>query len=77
MVKMVFDDEVKVLLLFSFLFDSWEILVMLLSNFFFNGKFIMDNVKDSLFNEDIWRKELSYFISLDVNIVESNCGRKF
>ena len=55
--KMVIDDEMQALLLLSSLPDSWETLVVSLSNSAPNGKLTMDTVKDSLFNEEQRRRD--------------------
>lgn len=44
---MVIDDEMQALLLLSSLSDSWELLVVSLSNTAPNGKLTMDTIKDS------------------------------
>ena len=54
--EIVLDDELLALLLLSSLPDSWETLVVSLSNFGPNGKFTFGMVKDSLLNEEIRRK---------------------
>ena len=51
------DDELQALLLLSSLPDSWEILVISLSNSAPNGKVTMQMVKDSMLNEERRRKE--------------------
>ncbi|CAN0846213.1 Retrovirus-related Pol polyprotein from transposon TNT 1-94 [Linum grandiflorum] len=56
--KLALDDEVQALLLLSSLPDSWETLVVSLSNSAPNGKLTMDIVKDSMLNEEARRKEL-------------------
>ncbi|CAL1361064.1 unnamed protein product [Linum trigynum] len=56
--KLALDDEVQALLLLSSLPDSWETLVVSVSNSAPNGKLTMDIVKDSMLNEEARRKEL-------------------
>ena len=56
--KLELDDEVQTLLLLSSLPDSWETLVVSLSNSTPNGVIIVNMVKDSMFNEEARRKEL-------------------
>ena len=51
--KMVLDDEFQALLLLSSLPDSWETLVVSLSNSTPNGKLTLGTVKDSMFNEEV------------------------
>nr|KYP59117.1 Retrovirus-related Pol polyprotein from transposon TNT 1-94 [Cajanus cajan] len=55
-VKLVLDDELLALLLLSSLPDSWETLVVSLSNSAFNGKLTFNMFKDSLLNEKTRRK---------------------
>jgi len=54
-VEIVLDDELLALLLLNSLPDSWETLVVSLSNFAPNGKLTFDMIKDSLLNEEIRR----------------------
>jgi hypothetical protein len=55
--KLVLDDEVQALLMLSSLPDSWETLVVSLSNSAPNGVMTMVMVKDSMLNEEARRKE--------------------
>ncbi|KAI5345013.1 hypothetical protein L3X38_012890 [Prunus dulcis] len=55
--KMVLDDELQALVLLSSLPDSWDTLVVSLSNSAPQGVFTLDIVKDSMFNEEARRKE--------------------
>ena len=55
--KLIIEDELQTLLLMSSLLDSWETLVVLLSNSAPNGVLQLAMVKDSLFNEETWRKD--------------------
>ncbi|KAF7152746.1 hypothetical protein RHSIM_Rhsim01G0149800 [Rhododendron simsii] len=57
-VGMKFDDELQALLLLSSLPDDWETLVVSLSNSAPDGKLTTALVKDALFNEEAWRKEM-------------------
>jgi hypothetical protein len=61
--KLVLDDEVQALLMLSSLPDSWETLVVSLSNSAPNGVMTMGMVKDSMFNEEARRKKAWYFFS--------------
>lgn len=71
-VSMTIEDEVQALLLLSSLPDSWETLVISLSNSAPNGKLTLDMVKDSLFNEEARRKEFaSTNNQTEAHIVES------
>ena len=54
---MKLDDEMQALLLLSFLLDSWEILVVSLSNFASKTELAMSSVKDAIFNEEARSKE--------------------
>ena len=56
--KLELDDEVQTLLLLSSLPDSWETLVISLSNSAPNGVITVNMVKDNMFNEEAKRKEL-------------------
>ena len=58
--KLELDDEVQTLLLLSSLPDSWETLVVSLSNLALNGVITVNMVKDYMFNEETKRKE--YFL---------------
>ena len=53
-------DEMQALLLLSSLPDSWETLVVSLSNSALDGKLIMSMVKDVLFNEEAKRKDIDH-----------------
>ncbi|BBG96644.1 hypothetical protein Prudu_005502 [Prunus dulcis] len=57
MVEMVLDDELQALVLLSSLPDSWDTLVVSLSNLAPQGILTLDIVKDSMFNEEARRKE--------------------
>ena len=53
---------------------SWDILVVTLSNSALDGKLSMDNVTDSLLNEESRRKEKDLSSHFNENVVE-NRGR--
>ena len=55
--KMDIDDEMQASLLLSSLTDSWETLVVTVSNSTPNGILTMESVKDSLLNKEARRKE--------------------
>ena len=55
--KMNIDDEMQASLLLSSLLDSWETLVVTVSNSTPNGILTMESVKDSLLNEEVRTKE--------------------
>ncbi|VFQ98128.1 unnamed protein product [Cuscuta campestris] len=57
--KLVLDDELHALLLLSSLPESWETLVVSLSNSAPEGKLTMDVVKSSLLNEEARRRDMS------------------
>ena len=57
-VDLQFDDEMQALLLLSSLPESWETLVVSLSNSAPNGKLTTSMVKDALFNEEARRREM-------------------
>ena len=56
--KLVIDNELQVLFLLSSLPDSWETLVVSLSNSAPNGVLQLVMVKDSLINEETRRKDM-------------------
>ena len=56
--KLIIDDELQALLLLSSLPDSWETLVVTLSNSSPDGVLQLAMVKDSLFNEETRRKDM-------------------
>ena len=55
--KMNIDNEMQASLLLSSLLDSWETLVITVSNSTPNGILTMASVNDSLLNEEARRKE--------------------
>ncbi|CAL5344742.1 unnamed protein product [Camellia sinensis] len=57
-IKMELEDEMQALLLLSSLPDSWETLVVSLSNSAPEGKLTMGMVTDALFNEEARKKEM-------------------
>ncbi|VFR02614.1 unnamed protein product [Cuscuta campestris] len=74
--KMKLEDELQALLLLSSLPDSWDTLVVSLSNSAPNGKMTMEMVKASLLNEEARRKESGYPIQAEANVIpESSRGR--
>ena len=56
--KLIIDNELQALLLMSSLPNSWETLVVSLSNSAPNGVLQLAMVKDSLFNEETRRKDM-------------------
>ena len=66
--KMNIDDEMQASLLLSSLLDSWETLVVTVSNSTQNDIITMESVKDSLLNEETIRKEkYEYFFGVLVH----------
>ena len=55
-IEIKLDDKLQALLLLSSLLNSWDTLVVTLSNFAPAGKLTIDTVKDSLLNEEVRRK---------------------
>ena len=68
--KLELDDEVQTLLLLSSLPDNWETLVVSLSNSAPNGVTTVNMVKDSMFNEETRRKELSISFNTKTLVIE-------
>ncbi|GFZ02406.1 hypothetical protein Acr_15g0010140 [Actinidia rufa] len=58
LMRRLFDDEMQALLLLSSLLESWETLVVSLSNSAPNGKLTTSMVMDALFNEEARRREM-------------------
>ncbi|WVY89808.1 hypothetical protein V8G54_035322 [Vigna mungo] len=71
---MKIDDELQALLLLSSLTESWDMLVVTLSNSAPDGKLSLDNITDSLLNEESRRKERGSSSYSEANVVE-NIGR--
>ncbi|WVZ15791.1 hypothetical protein V8G54_013357 [Vigna mungo] len=71
---MKIDDELQALLLLSSLPESWDTLVVTLSNSAPDGKLSLDNITDSLLNEESRRKERGSSSYSEANVVE-NRGR--
>ena len=70
------DDELHALLLLSCLPESWDTLVVSLSNSTPEGIMSMDMVKATLLNEEARRKDLSGFNHSEANVVlDSSTGR--
>ena len=70
-VDMNIDDELQTLLLLSYLPESWDTLVVTLNNSALDGKLSMDNVIDSLLNEESRQKERGLSSHSEANIVEN------
>lgn len=71
--KVVLDDELQALFLLSSLPDSWETLVVTISNSAPDGVLSLDVIKDSMFNEEIRRKEMG--VDNSQALVVENRGR--
>ncbi|GFZ00191.1 hypothetical protein Acr_13g0015900 [Actinidia rufa] len=56
-VELQFKDEMQALLLLSFLLESWETLVVSLSNSAPNKKLTTSMVMDAFFNKEAWRRD--------------------
>ncbi|ESQ46503.1 hypothetical protein EUTSA_v10000595mg, partial [Eutrema salsugineum] len=69
-VDMKVEDEMQALLLLSSLPESWDTLVVTLSNSAPEGKLTMDTVSDSLLNEEVRRREQSSSSLSEANIIE-------
>ncbi|KAM1574388.1 hypothetical protein ACFX1Z_043726 [Malus domestica] len=66
-------EELQALLLLGSLLDSWETFVVSISNSASNGVLTLDNVKNSMLNEET-RRKTSGIDSSQVFVTE-NCGR--
>lgn len=69
-IEMKIDDELQALLLLSSLPESWDTLVVTLSNSVPDGKLSMDTVSDSLLNEESRRKERNIPYQSEANVVD-------
>lgn len=68
--KMIFDDELEVLLLFKSLPDSWDTLMVSLKNSPPQGVSTLDIVKDNMFNEKTRRKNQETLIKDETLVVK-------
>ena len=76
--KMVLDDELQALLLLSSLPDSWDTLVVSLSNSAPQGVLSLSTVKDSMFNEEARRKEQGISTESEALVADNRgSSRKF
>ncbi|KAK8627957.1 hypothetical protein V6N13_063672 [Hibiscus sabdariffa] len=73
-IEMKIDDELQALLLLSSLQESWDTLVVTLSNSAPDGTLTTDTISDSLMNEEARRKERDLPSQSEANVVE-NRGR--
>ncbi|GKV38176.1 hypothetical protein SLEP1_g46114 [Rubroshorea leprosula] len=74
-VKLAIDDEVRALILLSSLPDSWETLVVTLSNSTRDGEMTLQLVKDSILREESRRKEQGIMSSESEALVTEYRGR--
>ena len=70
-IDMKIDDELETLLLLSWLLESWDTLIVTLSNLVPDGKISMDIVLDTLLSEDSRRKERCTNFQYEVNMIET------
>lgn len=73
-IDMKIDDELQALLLLSSLPESWDTLVVTLSNSAPEGKLTMDTVSDNILGEEARRMERDESIHPEANVVD-NPGR--
>ncbi|GKV28962.1 hypothetical protein SLEP1_g37944 [Rubroshorea leprosula] len=73
--KLAIDDEVQALILLSSLPDSWETLVVTLSNSTRDGEMTLQLVKDSILSEESKRKEKGIMSSESEALVTEYRGR--
>ena len=74
--KLELDDEVQTLLLLSSLPDSWETLVVFLSNSTQNGVITINMVKNNMFNDKARRKELGISYNIESLIIKRQMRSK-
>ena len=67
--KMKLDDEMEALLLLSSLHESWDTLVVTLSNSAPGGKLTMKTVTNNLLNEEARRKERGISMQSKANVI--------
>ena len=70
--KINFKDEVQALLLLSSMPDSWNMLVVSISNLAPDGKLTLEMVKNSMLNEEAIKKEKGDASSSDAYVAESH-----
>ena len=74
--KLELNDEVQTLLLLSSLPDSWETLVVFLSNSTQNGVITINMVKNNMFNDKARRKELGISYNIESLIIKRQMRSK-
>ena len=70
--KINFEDEVQALLLLSSMLDSWNTLVVSISNSAPDGKLTCEMVKNSMLNEESRKREKGEASSSDAYVAESH-----
>ena len=70
--KINFEDEVQALLLLSSMPDSWNTLVVSVSNSAPDGKLTLEMVKNSMLNEEARKREKGDASSSDAYVAESH-----
>jgi len=75
------DDEIQALLLISSLPESWDTMVVTLSNSARGWKLTMETVADSLLNKEARRKDRGVLMQFKANVtknhdINENRGRK-
>ena len=73
-IDMKLDDEIQAILLLTSLPESWDALVVTLSNSTPDGKLTMDTVCDSLLNEEARRKERGITSNSEANVIDNRSG---
>jgi len=69
-IEMKLDDKLQALLLFSSFPESWDTLLVTLSNSALVGKLTMDTVTNSLLNEEVRGKERGISSQSEANFVD-------
>jgi len=67
LVQIIFDDEVKTLILLSSLPESWSATITAVSNFTSNCKLKLDNIRDLILSKDVRKKSLGESSSSNYN----------
>jgi hypothetical protein len=70
--KINFEDELQALLLLSSMLDSWNTLVVSVSNLAPDGKLTLEMVKNSMLNEEARKRENGDASSYDAHVTESH-----
>jgi hypothetical protein len=75
--KINFEDKVQALLLLSSMPDSWNMLVVSVSNSALDGKLTLEMVKNSMMNEESRKKEKGDASSSDAYVAESHVKKEY